>query len=391
MKPILPRIKNLLRPIKNKLLPDNTIQRAIITEPTGRLDPHAGPATLIMAVGPGFKQHIPNAMMTARMGYCHAFEELGIPYVIADVSDLKMLLPSVPNPITFIVGYEYSLPSMDKQTLKMLSRTPHAVWVNPWFADSDAFFKSHNLDASVWDFTPEHRRKILDSQPGFVFNATAPRGMKFFEQWDAHGLPSVSMPLACDTRIYHDQVPYHTNFDKTRMAFVGGYWASKSQQIDPYLRPFEKDLTIYGYSKWPYSGYQGQLPRDAEAALYRQALVSPTVNEPTVALLHGQINERIFKILGSGGCSVVDAVPAYRDFFTSDELLVPENLNEFIEMTQWMLEDETARAHWASRGRQAVLDRHTYHHRAKEMLHRLGQSHLMLEHTSPFNTLRKAS
>jgi hypothetical protein len=386
------RFKSLLRPLKRKLSPDRAPQRAIITEPTGKLDPTQGPATLVMVVGPGFKQHIPNAMMTARMGYCHAFEDLGIPYIITDTADLKKVLHRVPDPFCFIVGHEYVLPSMDRQTIRLLSRIPHAVWVNPWFENSDRFFDSHQLDASIWAYSEQQRRKILDSRPNFVFTATAPRGMDFFSLWERHGLPAVSMPLACDLSVYENSPPYMDEFDDVRMAFVGGYWPSKAQQIDPYLRPFEKDLTIYGYSKWPYSGYRGMLPRDAEASLYHQAILSPTINEPTVALLHGQINERVFKILGAGGCTVVDAIPAYRDFFKADELLLPESISQFTEMCQWMLNDRKARDEWAQRGKAAVLARHTYHHRARQMLHRLGMSHLVLQDTdSAFPLYRKAS
>ncbi len=54
-------------------------KRANILEPTGALDPLQGERTFVMSVGATFDQTRPDAMMTARMGYCHAFERLGIP------------------------------------------------------------------------------------------------------------------------------------------------------------------------------------------------------------------------------------------------------------------------------------------------------------------------
>jgi hypothetical protein len=375
--PVVPRqLRAALRPIKRMLVPDG-VGRAVINQPTGRLQPGDGPATFVVVVGPAFKQHIPNAMMTCRMGYCYAFEQLGIPYLIVDVSDLKRTLKTVHNPFCMIVGYEYDLPGMDKATRRLLRDTPHAVWVNPWFKDSDRFFARHQLDASIWDWSERHRMRIVETEPGFVFNATVPRGLCFFEQWQARGLKTVSMPLACDMTLYHPDVPRRPEFNDVQLAFVGGYWKSKGEQIDQYLRPFERDLTIYGYSKWPYTSYRGQLPRDAEAALYRQATLCPTINEPTVRLLHGQINERVFKILGAGGATVVDAVPAYRELFGPDELPLPDNVDQFVSMCRHLMRDEDARRRWAKRGRQAVLDRHTYHHRARTMLEHLNLLHLI--------------
>lgn len=359
-----------------KMLPA-PVRKAVITEPTGALQPGDGPATFVVAVGPGFKQHIPNAHMTARMGYCHAFEQLGIPYVIADVTNLQRTLDSVPRPVCFLMGYEYGYRWFTRSLVRTLRRVPHFVWVNPWFSASDRFFKMHNLDAATWDWSAAQRGKILDSDPSFVFTATAPRGMHYFEQWAQNGVPTISLPLACDTTLYHPGVPHRAEFDGVQMGFVGGYWESKGKQIDPYLRPFEDQLSIFGYSKWPYRGYRGQLEIDAEPSLYRQAAVCPTINEPTVALMHGQINERVFKILGCGGCTVVDAVPAYRDFFSSSELPLPESADEFAEMVRALLADPEQRRRWAARGYEAVLDRHTYIHRARQAMSLLGMQSLL--------------
>jgi len=360
---------------------------AVITQPAGRLDPTAGPATFLVVVGPGFNQHVPNAFMTCRMGYCQAFEQLGIPYLIVDINDLRETLDRVPNPFCMLLGYEYNHPGMDRATRCRLRQVPHCVWVNPWFKDSDRFFALHHLEASVWDWSARHRHRIFATEPRFVFTATVPRGLCFFDQWRQHGLHLVSLPLACDTSLYRPETPPRPEFENIQLAFVGGYWESKGRQIDEYLRPFENELTIYGYSRWPYRGYRGRLPRQAEPALYRQTALCPTINEPTVRLLHGQINERVFKILGSGGATVVDAVPAYRELFDPDELPVPQDAAEFAHLVRHLLHDIDERHRWAMRGRHAVLQRHTYHHRARQMLEQLRLTHLL----PAAEPLRKAS
>ncbi|MBN1867364.1 glycosyltransferase family 1 protein [Candidatus Sumerlaeota bacterium] len=309
-------------------------------------------------------------MMTCRMGFCRAFEEMGIPYLIVDVRDLVRVLPTVPNPFVCIFGSDFDV--IDRRTVRLLKRHPLFVWVNPWFKGSDAFFAQHNLDPTIWTWTDQHLRKILDSEPGFVYTATVSKGLGFFEEWGNRGLKVVSLPLACDATLYSPSAPMRPEFEGVRMAFVGGYWESKGRQIDKYLRPFEAELTIYGYSPWPYRGYRGMLPRDAEPSLYRQARLSPTINEPTVRLLHGQINERVFKVLGCGGATVVDAVPAYRELFTEEELPIPQDEREFVEMARELLRDPVLREEQAQRGLRAVTNRHTYEDRARVVLDRLG-------------------
>ena len=88
-------------------------------------------------------------------------------------------------------------------------------------------------------------------------------------------------------------------------------------------------------------------------------------------LLHGQINERVFKVLGSGGLAAVDAIPAYRELFAEGELFVPRNLSEFHEHLGLVLRDEDERRRRVEAGRRAVMARHCYAHRAVELMRHL--------------------
>jgi hypothetical protein len=342
---------------------------ANIIEPTGKLSLDGARYTFVVAVGPSFDQNRPDAMMTCAMGYCHAFEELGIPFLLVDVNDLRKMLPALTNPFCMIFGADYAI--MSHRIIHFLKKYPKFVWVDPWFKGSDEFFKFHGLDARIWTWSNEHRRRILDSEPSFVYTATVEPGLEFFREWERRGVRLLSLPLACDTTLYDHLAPYRKEFEGIRMVFVGGYWKSKARQIDKYLRTFEDDLVLYGYSKWPYRGYRGQLSREAEPSLYQQALVSPAINEPTVKLLHGQINERVFKVLGSGGTTVVDAIPAYRQLFTEEELIVPKDEFEFEDIVRELFTNGTLREKYSSLGREAVLSRHTYIHRARVILRQL--------------------
>jgi glycosyltransferase involved in cell wall biosynthesis len=344
-------------------------KRARILKPYGSLIPGSANRTFIMAVGSSFDQERPDAMMTCRMGYCHAFELLGIPYVVADIRDVLDVSREVPNPFCMFFAGDMHL--IARRVASRLRGIPSAVWVYPWFRDSDQFFRLHALDPGPWALPQVVRSNILALQPRFVFTATVPSGLGFFEEWGKQGLEVVSLPLACDTTMYRRESPDYREFEGLGLAFVGGYWQSKGRQIDRYLRPLEDRLVIYGYSRWPYSGYRGLLPRNAESSLYRQARVSPTINEPTVALLKGQINERVFKVLGSYGCTVVDAVPAYRELYSDGELLVSESPEHFYELVVRLLNDDDLRSKYRDEGYRATLQRHTYVHRATEYLNRL--------------------
>lgn len=367
-----PSIRRLLASLRPRQSGPGGEPRANITQPTGRLSPQNGSATFVVVVGPGFDQQVPKAMVLILLGYCRAFEMLGIPYLIVDIADAAAAVPALPRPFCLVNGHDIHHPWVRPETLRTLRRHPSCVWATPWFRDSDRFFASHDLDARIWDWPLEHRQRILEIEPRFVFTGTAPRGLGFFEEWNRNGVPAVSMPFACDTTLYTPDAPHRRVFEGVELGFVGGYWPSKGRQIDAYLRPLEEDLVIYGYSEWPYRGYRGRLAPEHEPSLYRQARLSPTINEPSVALLHGQINERVFKILGCGGVTVVDAVPAYRDFFSADELPISEDPDDFRDRVRELLRNEPARERWRERGFKAVMERHTYVHRARELLVRLG-------------------
>lgn len=346
------------------------LKRANIVQASGSLAPGQGQHTFLMAVGPAFDQLRPDAMMACRMGYCHAFEQLGIPYILVDVRDVAEIARQVPSP--FVMYFAGDLAYLPAGHIDSLRSLPSAVWVYPWFDGSLDFFISRGLNPEIWTLSVEVVRKALALEPQFGFTATVPSGLHFFEGWERQGLSVRAYPLACDTTVYRPDPVIIDGFEGVELAFVGGYWQSKGVQIDDYLRQFEDRLRVYGYSTWPYRGYSGLLPADQEASLYRQARVCPVVNEPTVALMKGQINERVFKVFGSGGCAVADAVPAYRELFSEDELLIADNPEHFGELVRMLLNNTELNATYRERGLAATLARHTYLHRATDMLRDLG-------------------
>ncbi len=335
-------------------------RRPVITAPTGDLPVGSASHTFVAVVPPLFNQTIPTALSLARLGWCRGFEQIGIPYVILGAHELAARLPDFPNPICFLQSSDYLY--LDRTNLAAIARTRHFVWLDYWFPDDVAIFQRAGMDYQ--SFARQTYRQVLDHAPAFGFTISPASSLHYYQLWQDHGLRIVSLPLACDTAVYHPHTPDITTFAEVQIAFVGGYWPYKAQQFDRYLRPFEQQLTIFGRDRWPYAGYGGPLPVEQEAALYRQARLAPTINEPHCERMNLDLNERVFKVLGSGGCSITDVIPGYREWFSPEELPVPTSMREYFEMVDALLHDATLNATYRARGHAAVLARHTYAHRA---------------------------
>jgi hypothetical protein len=302
------------------------------------------------------------------LGLCHGFEQIGIPYVILGTHELEAHLPDLPNPICSLHNADYLY--LSRANRNALRRTRHIVSLDYWFQDDTEFFRGQGMDYQ--SFAAQTHRDVLQSEPDFTYTISPACSFAYYERWTALGLRLESLPLACDTTIYNPNTPDYPEFAGVKMAFVGGYWPYKARQFDRYLRPYEKELTIFGRERWPYAGYGGRLPLEQEASLYRQARLSPTINEPHCERMNLDLNERVFKVLGSGGCSITDAIAGYREWFNADELPVPESLAEYHETVRALLTDAELNQGYRERGYRAIQQRHTYAHRARSILQWLG-------------------
>jgi hypothetical protein len=320
--------------------------------------------TFVILVGPEFDSRLPNALMTSRLGWCHGFEELGIRYRIINLFELEKILPTLPNPFFWISELEYHY--LTPKNIMTLRKYPHFVWINIWFKNDKKYLENNTLP----NFSGSYgvKKKVLASEPTFVFTISPEDRFYYYEEWMKRGLMLCSLPLAWDKNVYPEIPEPDKDFEKVKIAFVGGYWHYKGQQFDRYLRPYADQLTVFGYTTWPYGSYGGLLPRWREASLYRQARISPTINEPHVERMGIDQNERVFKVLGSGGFTITDAVPGYRNWFTEDELLVPTTVEEFHELVQLSLRDDEFNQRYRVCGQRAVKERHQYSHRAMEAL-----------------------
>lgn len=331
-----------------------------IIQSHGRLLCGQAASTFVVICGAEFSQDVPNASTKCRMGWCRGFEQLGIPYLLVSAFELGKVLPTLPNPMCWISGSDYAY--LNDESLRCLKRHRHAVLVSTAFDGETSYFSQHGFPQQSWN--ARLRRRIVASEPSFVFTMSGESRFEYYEGWIRAGLRLISLPLACDTEMY-EHPDAEVDFSGVPLAFVGGFWPYKAQQFDFYLKPFAEFLHVFGYSPWPYGTYRGQLRDEHEAALYAQARISPIINEPHVSAMGIDINERVFKVLGAGGLGITDATSGYREWFTSDELMVPQCLEEYTHMLRTALADPGKFDAMRVRGRRAVLSRHTYRHRAE--------------------------
>ena len=355
---------NRLKEIGKRILKPNAYKPILGTHPYG--GPENSPITFTMVVREGFNINISNANSTIRLGFCHGFAQIGVRYQLVSVFDVARTLPRLRKPFVFLSCYDYL--DMSKATRKVLRNYPHFVWGNPDFEVMERAYAKYNF--SYTGIPEKVYSRVLDSEPKFVMAPVPLSALGFYSDWQKRGLRLKSVPLACDTTCYYPE-PENHQYSDVKMAFVGGYWPKKAIQFDKYLRPYEDILTVFGYSHWPYKGYRGELSDDKERVLYQNARVSPAIGEPHAEVM-GDIVERAFKVMGSGGLAVTDVVPFYHELFEPDELMMPSNIDEYHDRIRQVLADDELNHRYRQKGYEAIMKRHTYAHRATQILAELG-------------------
>jgi hypothetical protein len=153
------------------------------------------------------------------------------------------------------------------------------------------------------------------------------------------------------------------------VGFVGSYRAYKSQQYENYLWLYGDKLKIWAHSEWP-RNYQGEIAIEDTRVLYQNAIVCPTISEPSLPGLQ-IVPERPFAVLGSGGLTVLDCNPSFKYLFDENDVLTPDTLEQYHGMMNTMLCNGKLNRLYRKRGFAAVMEKHTFAHRAQKLLDEL--------------------
>jgi len=146
--------------------------------------------TLIVAVHEGFDREWSTAAQTTRLGYCHGFEGIGVQAELVRRDELLSVPDRMPGPIFWLTYGDYS--HMDEATLKMLYGYPHFVQVNTWFDGMEALHARYRAPGP--GVPQETLRRILRSEPDFVWSSTPEAYLEFYDGWRQAGMKVVPLP-----------------------------------------------------------------------------------------------------------------------------------------------------------------------------------------------------
>jgi hypothetical protein len=160
------------------------------------------------------------------------------------------------------------------------------------------------------------------------------------------------------------------------VAFFGSYLPQRETILKRISK--DRDLRIYADrpDRWLRCGLR------AEAAAYGTRLAEAVAaakivyGENARNDVEGYWSDRVYRILGHRGFFLTRYVPGLEDFFTNHEHLVwARDDDEVSELAARYLDDESARRRIAAAGFEHVRARHTYDHRARELLAVLENTH----------------
>ena len=156
------------------------------------------------------------------------------------------------------------------------------------------------------------------------------------------------------------------------IGFVGGYWPYKGLVIDKYLFPLLDPVGQYGVKIfgnqpwWKANQYCGLISDEEVKDLFMSAKICPNLSEPHAQEFGIDVNERIFKILYSGGFCISDNVSSYKMF--GDGLVIAKSPEDFKEKIDYYLENEEERKTISQIGHDYVKKNHTGFHRIAKIM-----------------------
>lgn len=180
----------------------------------------------------------------------------------------------------------------------------------------------------------------------------------FIDRFIADGIPAERihyMPHAFEPDVYRP-IPIIEKMDWT---FIG--YPNSQHRIDM-LDRFIKEFPNY-YMGWRTPGAHGYNELDDVNMKYNQ---SKLVINDAVKM---DLNMRVFESLGSGRCLITQDIPEIQEHFKSGEhLFLYDTIDQAVVYAKMLLNDPDRRASIAMKGHLEVKSKHTYMHRAKQIL-----------------------
>ncbi len=268
-----------------------------------------------------------------RASWLNAFNECGIQAAFWDCKSTSAFDAFDSFEPDIFLGQSYNL---DPATVKCIAERPHikvGLRAGDWGDHEDSVDKSkyNILYCSRKEKDTLKRLKDETGKPDFVHIHYDEKAVKItHNHFESIGVKPVSLMMCADTSVYSGAI-----FDavlECDIGFVGGYWPYKGLVIDKYLSPLlhpvgKYRVKIFGNQPWKAPQYCGLLGDLYVGNLFASAKICPNLSEPHAQEFGIDVNERIFKILYSGGFCVSDKVDSYNMF--GDGIVIANSPEDF--------------------------------------------------------------
>jgi hypothetical protein len=313
-----------------------------------------------------------------RLAWLNAFRSCGIDAQLWDCKKISAFDIFDKFEPDIFLGQSYNL---DEALVKCIYERPHlkvGLRAGDW-GDHES-----EIDKTKFNilFASEKEKKLLKKlkdetgKPDFVHIHYLQDDVdKTHAHYKTIGIEPKSLIMCADINVYGG-----SSFDpkfECDIGFVGGYWPHKGTVINNYLFPMLGDINkykikIFGNQPWPVNQYCGMIQDKDVKNLFRSAKVCPNLSEPHAHVFGVDINERIFKILYSGGFCVSDYCEAYNLF--GDGIILTKTAEEFREKIDYYINHPEEAKQIANKGRKVVIESHTNFHRIASIFEYFGMT-----------------
>ncbi len=129
-------------------------------------------------------------------------------------------------------------------------------------------------------------------------------------------------------------------------------------------------IRVYGEGEWNriLLNYAHPVRRLSYPEMFAAFHNSKIVFSYTKKLFLTCVHERVFHVLGAGGCPLMDHRADLELVFEKDDIPAYRSMEELDQLTKFLLKNDSARLQMVERGRNKVFSAHTYVHRLADLL-----------------------
>jgi hypothetical protein len=334
----------------------------------------------------------PHAFYYIRLGLARAFTAADHEVILWEMGDKPVFDAFDELEPDLFIGQTYNA---NEQVIKAIKERPHLKVImkgGDWGELSDGIGPEYG----VLHATEKEKRAILDLHeetglPNYIYIHYHPSFVeKTHGSWAENGIPIHPNMSASDVFDY-------TNGQKlpefeSDICFIGGYWEYKAQNLNKYILKLCEDykyrIKIFGNSPWPVAQYCGFIPNNLVKHALASATICPQIHEPHSNVYGFDVIERIFKLL-SNKCFCVSDYVAGLDMLFGDDVVMVKTPEEFKERIDYFLQNPEDRQGYIDRGYEAVMNEHTYFHRAADIFHHLGMNDEATNVLNKYQDIRK--